>query len=180
MLLRHRLDARFQEHCLLETSVGEPAGACLGVIQRASDQETPDFAFTTPRLTLRVRRDSLATVGQVLVREGQHYILAYQSESPDYRTFWLIYCHKRVAWRQQLTEVEPLTGEPRKTGWSAVRYVWSAVELNNRENFDRDMRIREEQVRFITAAPIELNDEVERQQVRRITPVLGVNIVTAQ
>lgn len=152
-----------------------------GVIQRASDMETPPLDFSAPRLICRVTHNSLLQTGQVVRRRGgQHYIVADCSSTPDYRTHWLIVATRLAVLKKPVSTTDALTNKTKQSGFDSGNPIWVAWEAVTREAFDRDMRVREELSRVITGAGVDFGDLIDDQMVKRIQPVLGVNLITVQ
>lgn len=179
MRFRSRIEEGFYEPLWIEGGAQS-----RGVIQRSSDAETPALDFSNPRLICRVRYDSLLQVGQVVRRQGgERFLLAEHSRTPHHRTFWMFTTHRQATWKRMGTTTDALTGLAKASTLADVASpagIWVGWEAITREAFDRDMRVREELVRVITGENVQLGDRIGDQTVKRIQPVLGINLVTVQ
>ncbi len=160
----------------------ESGGEARGSIQRPSDNETPALDFSSPRLTLKVRNESLVRTGQIVRRRGgNRYLVADHGGTGDYRTHWLFQCNREVQWERVATANDALTGLPQATGSrTSLGSLWVVSEMITREDFDRSLRTREEKYRIITGANVIENDLIDGLIVKRVNPVLGVRVLTIQ
>lgn len=145
--------------------------------------DTPgvSYDFSEPRITIRVRHDSVINVGDVVVDPaGRRYLLATHDEPSIqnkvlYRTLLAFGLNARPMWQRQSTGViDPLTQLEKSGVKEDLGEIDALIEMYGREDMDFAIKVREQTRRLVTNAPIQLNDIVDNMVVKRVDRAVGV------
>lgn len=149
-------------------------------IQRVQDGDDPDLDFRSPRYIGKVRSQSMAQPGAVIDYLGEKYILTQRAKTPDYRTFWLFKADRLITWKRPGAVVDAVTGLTRSTTLTTMGTTWASWEIMSRQPIDRQLGISNEVSRLIVTVPVQLNDVLDGQQVKRVNDSMGVRILEVQ
>lgn len=145
------------------------------------DDPGVSYDFSEPRISIRVRHDSVVNVGDIVLDPaGRRYLLATHDEPSIqnqilYRTHLAYPINKTVAWERPSGGVkDPLTGLSKGGGRDKIADIEVLIEMFGREDMDFAIKVREQTRRLITAAPVQLNDIVDNMIVKRVDKQLGI------
>lgn len=159
--------------------IGGPS--TIARVQRADDDVRIGAEFALPKLTLRVRRNSLVQTGDVVqVQGGNLYLVADHSEAIDYRTHHLFPTDRQVTWERPTTRTHPVTKVQETTGKTPLGNIWVMWERTRREFVDLALRVGQENYLIATGADVRLGDYLDNKLVKRVSLALGVKIVELQ
>jgi hypothetical protein len=152
------------------------------IVQRPSQVDQPGLEFAHPKLTCRVRRDSLVKSGQVItIQGGANYLVCDHFSDQDWRIHHLFRCDRQVDWTRPQVGVDPLTKLERAGGQQELLgTIWVMWERVRREFVDLSLRISQEQYTIATGAPVQINDYIDGKKVDRVASALGVTIAVLQ
>jgi hypothetical protein len=112
------------------------------VIQPVGDQVTLNDQFLTPKQVMRVRPDSLIKAGQVLIYNGDHYLVGDLSTTSEWQSFVLFHCDRQVDWERSSTGTDPTTGLATSSGALNLQgQPWVYWERVLRAPYDNTTRI---------------------------------------
>ncbi len=161
------------------TSYGMPFAAAIMPLDEGA---VASYDFTEPRVIIRVRVDSVAKTGDVIIDPaGRRFLLADHDQNSVYDTV-LYRSHKgfsmnrQVLWeRQGEGVIDPLTGlEKSGAGKISLGMIDVLIEQFGREQLDTALRVKEQSRRLVTGAEIQLGDIVEDMIVKRLDKSLGI------
>lgn len=177
-----RNSARFESDLLIEDS----NIFIRGVLFPMSEGDLPSYDFATPRMLLRVDKDCpLATGDMIVDPAGRRLICAdhdtgFLHDQILYRTHRLFVATGQYSWQRSANVIDPVTGLAKGISKDELGPIWGAMEFYGREQADRVTHIADEMLRFITSAPIELNDIVDGRVVKRLDFAFGIRVAEIQ
>jgi hypothetical protein len=158
------------------TIVGGPA--TRAILQRGSDTDRPGDQFTVPKLTCRVRPNSLVKTRQVIEIPGEgKYLVGDHSQTAEFVTHHLYRCDRQVRWERSSTGTDVVTGLANGTTLSLVGTPWMFWERVARNTYDLTTRI--EMLTYIvgTGEDVQIDDMLDGHQVFRIDRAMGLTIL---
>lgn len=168
----------------LLTIIDGGSGQFTGIVSEPGQGEVPAYAFNLPRRLLRVEAGLPLRAGQVVRSpEGTVWMLGQHGAAETnngtlFRNFRLFEATGQFRWERRGKAVDPTTRLPKDTGLQLAGMIWGVYEPGSSELFDRTVHSSFETGRFITTAPVELNDMIDGKKVSRVDLQLGVNVVT--
>lgn len=148
------------------------------IIQRAKDEDKPGDQFLAPKLSIRVKPDSLVTSGQVLLlKSGDHYLVGDHNATTEWRTHHLFKCDRQVTWLRPATTTDALTGLPKSSTNTTMGHPWVYWERVARNQYDNQTKF--DLITYLVACggDVQLNDTLDGHQVFRFDRSLGLNIL---
>lgn len=142
----------------------------------------PAFQFTNERRLLRVRDGVADPVGHVIrTPAGERFVVADHGYSESrgtkviFRSYRLYEVTHELTWERRQKLLDPVTKVERDVGYVAVApgVALGAYETE-REVLDRGLRTNFEAGRFITNAPVLLDDRLGGRQVVRVDKLLSI------
>lgn len=152
-----------------------------GVVLPMEEGTTASYDFTEPRITIRLRSDSVVGTGDIVIDPaGRRYLLADHDTNSVYNT--ILYkshrgflMNRQVLWQREAEGViDPLTQLSKGEAKVSLGTIDVLIEIFGREDLDGTIKVREQTRRLVTGAPIQLNDIVDDMVVKRIDLALGV------
>lgn len=153
-----------------------------GIFSTASEQDQPNFEFSSQKLIMRAARDTLCAVGNVILRPktGERFLLGIHTQTNSYKVFRALKADRLVTWTREATSNDPLTGEPITTGNTSLGSIWVLWDMIRREAPDFGFQVQEERNLVITGEDIQLGDMLDGQEVKRVNIAMGLRIVQVQ
>lgn len=155
----------------------ENGQAFKGTITPADEGEIPAYDFSSPRLMLRtIDADAVKPRDIILDDINRRFIVAHNGYSSFGKqfTFRLFQVLADLTWKRQGSQTDTLTGLKKGQPPELFGEIPCLVEMTGREFPDRDTNLSEETRRIITAAYLQLGDQVDDAIVRRLDTALGV------
>lgn len=154
------------------------SGFFKGIVDEPGQGTIPAYQFTNPRRLLRVNPDAPVKPSMVIrTLGGSVFIVGELGDAENiFKSFRLFETTGQYNWQKRTKTIDPVTQLPMDTGLLTERMIWGAYEPASQEVFDRQLHVEMENGRFITNAPIKLNDIVAGKRVTRVDAVLGVKL----
>lgn len=169
---------------ILTTEGGLPFA---GKILPAGEGDIPNFLFSFPRLLLRVAPDCPVSATDIVEDDfGRFHLVADYAAGAlagemIYRTHQLFQVDREVTWTRQVTTTDALTGLAKTSGTpTTLGPIRITTEIAGREYPDRQSNAKEESIRIITGAEIQLNDKVDGMVVKKVFTAFGVYVGEVQ
>lgn len=160
------------------------SGLFSGVLTEPDQGDVPSYLFSLPRRLLRVDPGCALQAGAVVkTPEGRVFLVgdhgpSEKAEGPIFNSFVLFECTGQYKWQRRGKEQDTVTGLMKDTSPVTQPVVWGFYEPATMEGFDRALRTNMETGRFMTNAPVEINDIVKDMKVSRSDPVMGLRLIT--
>jgi hypothetical protein len=152
-----------------------------GIILHPPNSRDPGVDFASPRITLRVRPDSLIRPGQVIHSASGYFIVAEYNRNADYTNHTLYAADRVVPWTRTAMVVDPVslltvkTGPPTLLG--NIRVMW---QRQRRELLDLSIRMSQETTLTVTGSNVQIGDYLDGIRVVRRSDSLGVVVLELQ
>jgi hypothetical protein len=148
------------------------------IIHRPTDTFNPGDQFLLPKLSARVRSESLVAVGQVLLLTGGgHYLVGTHSdEVPGWKTFVLLRCDRQVDWQSGTTIEDGLTGLDKASTPADMGSMWVYWERQLQARQDTQVRIPDVEYLVATGAAVRQGDTLDGKTVVRTETALGLTV----
>jgi len=152
-----------------------------GSIAPAGDS-VPGNALVEQRLLLRTRPNEPVVIGSVITDPLGRLFLVGRDDSQvatsfavarTYRLFAMTY---QASWKKLTTVIDPVTTLAQRSGFVEAGPIWCSIEILANMDVDKGTHMGAEKRRVITGSPIQLQDKVDGNIVRRVTPVFGIYI----
>lgn len=131
-----------------------------------------------PYRIMLVRRPTFVLAGDTVFSKGGEVVILM--DHPDDHSwaasYKAVYALDVLNWSRQTTTIDPVSGVPKDTGYSAMGSLYvnfDSPELMNFEGF------QDTKYRFITGQDVRVDDKVGTYIVKRVVKSLGVKIVYA-
>jgi hypothetical protein len=148
------------------------------IIQRGLDTDRPGDQFTAPKLTCRVRPNSLLKTRQTIEIPGDGiYLVGDHSETSEFITHHLYRCDRQAVWQRATSGTDAVTGLANGTTMTTIGTPWVFWERVARNTYDLTTRL--ELITYIVATgeDVQINDILDGHQVFRIDKGLGLTIL---
>lgn len=168
----HTAARRFQT--LIYKENGQPFN---GNIMPVDEGKIPTYDFSSPRLMLRTIDEGVVKPRDIILDElDRRFIVANNGYSPLGKQFtWRLFqVLADLAWKRQASTTDSLTGLKRGQPPQDLGLIPCTVEMTGREYPEPATNLSEETRRIITAANLQLGDQVDDAIVRRLDTALGV------
>lgn len=171
-----RVSGRFEQPIKI---VGGPR--TVGIIHLPSDLTDPGIEFAYPKMGLRVGRRSLVRPGHVVETDSGYFLVAHHSQTPDYKSFYLLQCDRQVTWTRPISTTDAVTGLETSGGApSNLGDLWVLWERNRREYADLPIRFNQETTLSATGSAVEIGDMLDGRKVTRVNETLGIRVLELQ
>jgi hypothetical protein len=148
-----------------------------GSILPAVDSVSPTQLIET-RLLLRTRPNEPIVEGtNVTDADGRVFLLGRDDVQHKLaKTFRMFRMEKLATWERVTSTNDPVTNQPMRTGWQELGPIWCALEILSNLVDDRGSHMTAEKRHVVTGYPILLQDKVDGNIVRRVTPTFGIYV----
>lgn len=159
--------------------------AFYGVISIPPEDQQPSYQFTAPRRVLRTRGKALVQIRDVIIAPSGERFLVAENGTADlastslYTSYRLYVVDSKLTWKRPTLTTDTVTQMAKETARQDRGQIWCAVEPMN-EDLDRQTYVRQERIRILTGAALQLNDYVGDRVVKRVNTQLGVIIAEVQ
>lgn len=162
----------------------QPVRILGGPISRAIIQSAPDTGsvndqFVVPKVTCRVRADSLINTGAIIqTHAGQKYLVCDHEENSVWRTHLLLRCDRQITWERPTTTTDPVTGLARDQSNTLVGNPWVYWERPTRPQTDYTTRIPDVDYVIVTGEQdIQRTDLINGHNILRLDYAMGVTVL---
>lgn len=158
------------------------SGTVMAILSETDQNAQPSYIFVQPRHVLRATFPTAIKLGMVLrSASGSPFIVGANGPSETYRgTLWqsfrLFEPTGRYDWVRRTRIPDPITRQDREGPTLDMGQIYVAIEPLDRLAFDRELRSNFEQTRFITGAPVLIDDLVDNRAVTKVDVQLGLSI----
>ena len=158
------------------------SGEFRGVISETEQTSQPSYIFVQPRHVLRVRLPSPVRSGLVVRSPaGEVYILGDNGPSEHHtgtvwQSFRLFEATGRYSWQRRSRVTDPITKADKEGPLQDMGFLWAAMEVMDRTENDREIRIDYTQSRFIAGVVVGRGDLIDNRSVSRVDRQLGLAI----
>ncbi|MBN9548147.1 MAG: hypothetical protein J0H31_04490 [Alphaproteobacteria bacterium] len=168
----HTAARRFQT--LIYKENGQPFN---GTIMPVDEGKIPSYDFASPRLMLRTTVEGVVKARDIILDNlNRRFIVANNGYSPYGQQFtWRLFqVLADLSWKRQASTTDTLTGLKKGQPPQDLGLIPCTVEMTGREYPEPATNLSEETRRIVTAANLQLGDQVDDAIVRRLDTALGV------
>jgi hypothetical protein len=163
---------------VIEGGVGE----VRGVLSETEQTSQPSYVFVQPRHVLRVRPPSALRAGMVVrTPMGEVYLVgdngpSEQADGALWQSYRLFEATGRYSWKRRTRIKDPITKADKEGPLEDLGLIWAALEVLDRTESDREIRIDYTQSRFISGVAVARGDLIDNRSVSRVDRQLGLAI----
>lgn len=157
-------------------------GEVRGVLSEAEQTSQPSYVFVQPRHVFRVRLPCALRSGMVVRSPlGETYIVGDNGPSENakgalWQSYRLFEATGRYIWSRRTRITDPITKTEREGPIQPIGLIWAALEVMDRTESDREIRIDYTQSRFIAGVAVGRGDLIDNRSVSRVDRQLGLAI----
>lgn len=162
------------------------SGIFSGVIDEIAQSQVPNYVFSLPRRLLRVDKGlPINTAMVVRTQGGTPYMIGEHGDSEAteglvFRSYRLFEPSGKYSWKRTTKVYDQVTNLLKSEDLVDMEpaTIWGLYEPTQREAFDREYYVSQEQASFITNQPIKRQDRIDGKDVIRVDYRLGLYIAT--
>jgi hypothetical protein len=134
------------------------------------------------RLLLRTRPLEPVAVGALITDStGRVFLLGEDDTQLDdgtavAKTFRMFRMTVQASWKRLQTDTDPVTNLPQRNAFAEIGPLWCAIEILSSIDIDRGTHMAAEKRHVITGAAVQLQDKIDGNTVKRVTPTFGVYV----
>jgi hypothetical protein len=149
------------------------------ILQEAPDTGSVNDQFMCPKVTCRVRTNSLINSGSVIQTEsGSIFLVCDHQKTAVWRTHLLLPCDRTVQWQRTTPTTDPVTGLSMTSGEPQLMGTpWVYWERPTRPQTDYTTRIPDIDYVVVTGAPVQSKDTINGHTILRFDIAMGVTVL---